>query len=207
MSFTRVDLQNRLAIHFNNPTYYTTQNFNDTIQDGTDEIVALAGTVMKSAELDYTANLTWYDMLSILPDYIGVISIFNLPTKKWLIPTSVRKLDRERLDWETCGGAPWYFTVVNHRYMGIYRKPLVQGYGRMVVYYVASSPVLTDSTAISIPDDHLQVLLDYSITDLQEQAQELTKAQLYFNSYSEGFDQLRIQIQNRRNPGRFVTLK
>lgn len=206
MSFTRLDVQTRLGNFFNNPTYYSTQNYNDSIQDGVDEIVAFTGAIMKSATLDFTPNLTWYDMVSLLPDYIGVIAVFNPQNKRWLLPTSLKKMNEERLDWEVVTGTPAYFTVVNFRYMAIFRKPAV-AYGKMYLYYMAAAPTLDDNTPIPIPDDHIQVVQDYANMDLQEQSQEFTKSEVLLQQYMEDLEVLRVALKEQRNADRVRMLK
>lgn len=203
-SYTRVSLAARLANFLPNPAYYQTVDFNDSIQDGLDEVAALTGCVYASATLPFQANLTYYDMLTLLPNYIGVIAIFNSVYKRWMFPTSLRKLQQVRFDWETASGPPYWFVPVSHRYIAIFMHPAVSDYGNMQVFYRASAPnPLTDSTILPIPDDHIHALEGYCITDLWEQNQEWDKASEYLqNSYIPDCEKLKIYIQNRTNTGR-----
>ena len=203
MSFTRLDLESRLANFFPNNQYYQQFDFQDSIQDGSDELCAFTGCVMDSATIPFTAGVTYYDMLTLIPNYIGVIAIFNSVYKRWMFPTSLRKLAQVRWDWETAFGPPYWFAPVSHRYIAIFMKPGQPGYGNMQVFYRASGPnPLQDTTPIPIPDDHIQSIEEYCITDLLEQEQEWTKASKYFQSYQENCEKLKIYIQSRRNIGR-----
>jgi len=204
---TRVDLQGRLQNQFNNSTYYDTQSVNDSIQDGLDEVVAFSGCVMASATLPFTQNVSYYDMLTLLPNYVGVFAIFNSVIKRWLIPTSVKHLDQVRIDWESAFGTPYYFVPINHRYVAIYKKPNNIGYGNMYVYYMASAPLLDDGTNIPIPDDHMTALESYCIQDLWEMQQEFSKASEYTQTYGENLDMLRVYMKNRRNSDRQASLR
>lgn len=204
---TRVDLQTRLQNFFQNSTYYSADDLNNCIQDGMDEVAAFTGCIYASASLPFIAGKSYYDMLSLLPNYIGVIAIFNAVINRWLIPTSIRKLDQVRIDWETCGGTPYYFVPVNHRYVCIYYKPLQVNYGNMYVFYRASAPLLTDQLSIPIPDDHIQALESYCIEDLWEQNQEWGKAGEYFEIYGKNMDLLRVAMANQRNPARMPGLR
>lgn len=204
---TRVDLQGRLQNHFNNSTYYDPVSFNDSIQDGLDEVVARTGVVLASATLPFTQNTTYYDLITLLGNYIGVYAIFNNVIKRWLIPTSVKHLDQVRIDWETAYGTPYYFVPINHRYIAIYKKPSNIGYGNMFIYYIASAPLLTDTTSIPIPDDHILALESYCIRDLWAQQQEFTKASEYTDTYGKNLEALRVLIKNRRNSDRQVSLR
>lgn len=207
MPYNRVQLTSRLQNFFSNPVYYQSVDFNDSIQDGLDEIAAVTGVVYASATLAFTKNTSYYDMLTLLPNYIGVIAVFNSSINRWMIPTSLTKLNQARWDWEVAGGTPYWYVPVNHRYMAIYMKPLADGYGNMQVFYRASAPTLTDSTNIPIPDDHIQALESYVISDLWEQNQEFSKASDYLQtSYLPDVETLRIYIKNRRDPDRQVRL-
>jgi hypothetical protein len=203
----RLDMQVRLQNFFNNPAYYTSIDMNDSIQDGLDEVVAFSGCVYKSAVVHFQQNLTYYNLLQQLPDYLGLVAMFNNVIKRWMFASSVRKFQQDRIDWECVYGTPQYFSVVNHRYVAIYRKPSVPNYGDMIVYYRAAAPLLDDSTKIPIPEDHINVLEDYVITDLWEQNQEFTKAQDQLAKYQANLEELRKYIRNKRNPDRTMSLR
>lgn len=203
----RIDLTQKLQRFFNNPRYYQSVDFNDSIQDGVDEVVAFSGCVYKSAVVPFQKNLTYYNMISILPDYLGVVAIFNQTIKRWLFPSSVRKFNQDRIDWECANGTPYYFDVINHRYVVIYRKPSVDNYGNMIVYYRATAPLLDDNTQIPIPDDHITALEQYNITDLWEQNQEFSKAAENLEMYKTNLEELRVYIRNKRMYDRIPNLK
>ena len=204
---TRVDLQVRLQNFFQNTPYYPTVDLNNSIQDGMDEVAAFTGCIYKSAVVPFIAGKSYYDMLTLLPDYIGVIAIFNNTIKRWLISTSVRKLDQVRIDWETSLGTPYYFCPINHRYVVIWMKPGAINYGDMFVFYRAAAPALTDLLPIPIPDDHIQALESYCIKDLWEMNQEFGKAGEYMDVYDKNIETLRVYMESLRNPGRTVSLR
>lgn len=205
---TRVDLQVRLQNHFNNSVYYDIQSMNDSIQDGMDDAAAFAGGIIfKSTTLAFQQDVTYYDMLTLLPDYIGLYAMFNHTINRFMFPTSVKQLDQVRIDWESAYGVPYYFVPINHRYIAIYKKPSIPNYGEMFVYYIAAAPVLTDSTEIQIPDDHIKALESYCIQDLWAQQQEFTKASEYFETYIKDLEDLRVWVKNRRNSDRQMSLR
>jgi len=180
---------------------------NDSIQDGVDEICAFTGCIYASATINFAAGKSYYDLLTLLPNYIGVVAIFNNNIKRWLIPTSQRKLDQDRIDWETALGTPYYFVPISHRYVAIYKKPGAAGYGNMFVFYRAAAPTLVDATNIPIPDDHLTALENYCVTDLFEQNQEFIKARNHLESYINDLESLRVYMRNKRLPDRLPSLK
>jgi hypothetical protein len=202
----RVQLQTRLQNHFQNSVYYSGANLNDSIQDGLDEVCAFSGCLFKSATLPFVNNLTYYDLLTLLPDYIGVVAMFNAVTRRFLFPKTRRKFNQVRIDWETAGGTPWYFSPVSHRYVAIYKKPLVPNYGNFYIFYRASAPTLNDSTAIPIPDDHITCLESYCKADLWEQNQEFSKGGTELNTYIASLEQLRVYM-GKKDPDRMVSLR
>lgn len=204
---TRLDLQIRLQNHLNNPTYYTVDDMNNSLQDGLDEVCAFTGCIWKSATLLYTPFTTYYDMLNLLPDYIGIYAMFNSTTRRFMVPTSLKKFNQVRIDWDTAYGTPYYFSPINHRYVAIYMKPTTNNYGSMVVFYRASAPLMSDETVIPIPDEHLTALESYSKADLWEQAQEFGKATPEFKNYTESLEDLRVLMRSKRNFDRTVSLR
>jgi hypothetical protein len=204
---TRLDLQNRLGMFFQNNTYYQTIDFNDSLQDGIDEIAAFTGCIYNSATLPFTANTTYYDLLTLLPDYIGVVAIFSTGINRFLIPTSLTKLDQDRIDWEVAAGTPYYFVPISHRYIAIYKKPITAGYGNFFIYYRAAAPQLTDTTLIPIPEDHMYALETYSECDLLEQNQEWNKATAMFQNYQKELVQLKLYMRSKLNPDRVSSLR
>jgi hypothetical protein len=204
---TRLDVARKLNNQFNNPTYYTTDDLNASLQDGVDEVCAVSGCIYKSASLPFTQYTTYYDMLTLLPDYIGIVAMWNNVIKRWMFPTSLRKLNMQREDWDSAYGTPYYFCPITHRYVAIWLKPGVTNYGQMFVFYRAAAPALTDTTQIPIPDEHITALELYSITDLWEQAQEWGKASDSLQDYLKNLEALRTLMRNKRDPDRGMQLK
>lgn len=204
---TRLDLAAKLNNQFNNTIYYDQQAINDSLQDGIDEVAAVAGCVTKSAAIPFTANTTYYDMLTLLPDYVGVIAIWNDVIHRWMYPTSLRKLNQQRFDWDAQFGTPYYFCPISHRYIAIWLKPSIANYGRMFVFYAAAAPQMDDNTQVPIPDEHITALEFYSITDLWEQAQEWGKASASLRDYIANLENLRVLIKNKRFRDRTPGLK
>src|SRR5262245_4943488 len=204
---TRIDIEDRIQSTFNNTVFYDKLSMDDAIQDGLDEVCAFTGCIYKSAQLPFTQFTTYYDLLTLLPDYIGLVAIFNQVSNRWMTPSSHKKFDLDRPDWDTAYGTPWYFSAISHRYVAIYKKPAVSDYGNMFVYYRAAAPLLADDTAIPIPDEHLAALESYCEADLWEQAQEWGKSGLAIKDYVKDLNALRVVMRNKRNPDRYVNLR
>ena len=140
---------------------------------------------------------------------ILVLLRFLAPVSLWfLIPTSLTKLDQDRIDWEIAAGTPYYFCPISHRYIAIYKKPITPNYGNMFVYYRAAAPTLNDATLIPIPEDHINALETYSECDLLEtRIREFNKASLMFKAYQENFQRLRLYMRGKLNPDRMSSLR
>jgi len=204
--FNRVDIKLKVTNFFQNPAYYLGADLNDSIQDGTDEITAFSGCNYGVALIPFVGSLSYYDLLTLIPNYIGVIAIFNGATKCWMTPTSVRKLDQYRPDWETAIGTPEFFVPINHRYIAICKKPLVQDYGNMYMLYVSSSPVLDDATTLPFPSEYAQLIEAYVKTDLWEQNEEFTKASKEFLIYQQQLQKLHTLVHSKRQIDRLPSL-
>jgi hypothetical protein len=199
-------MQIRLQNYLQNSVYYPSIDINNSLQDGLDEIVAFTGCVYKSAVIPFTQFVTYYDLLTLLPDYVGLVAMFNSVIRRWMFPRTLKKFNQDRIDWDTAFGTPYWFAPINHRYVAIYLKPGTAGYGNMLVFYVAAAPQITDSTFLPIPDEHLTVLENYSATDLWEQGQEFSKAEPYLKSYIESLGDLRKLVKSQRNRDRYMGL-
>jgi hypothetical protein len=124
-----------------------------------------------------------------------------------MFPTSLRKLDNVRIDWETTIGTPYYFVPVSHRYLAIWMKPSAPTYGNMFILYRSSAPTIFDNTQIPIPDDHIQSLENFCITEMFEMQQEFTKAGLMLPQYQKDLDLLTTYMREKQNPSRAQNLK
>jgi hypothetical protein len=203
---TRDELRARLQLTMANNVYYTQDDFNNSIQDAVDEVVVSTGCLPKAVRLSFINNLTYYDFMTLIPDFYALTAIFNIVTKRWMNPNSLRRFDEDRPDWEVCAGTPDDFAVVNHRYTAIYKKPNTTGYGDMFVFYKATAPTLVGSSVLPMADVFTDSPQDYAIADLWEQQQEWTKAGAHFKDYVGSVQRLKEYV-NQRIPERLPFLR
>ena len=144
--------------------------------------------------------------LTLLGDYIGVVAVFNSTIKRWMTPAGLYRFDKDRIDWESAAGVPYFYSVVNHRYMAIYKKPIVNGYGNMYVFYRAASPTLGPLDTFAIPDDFIEAERAYVLSDLWAQNQEWVKAGNKMEEYKAVLGQLKTWIHSQRIPDRIPML-
>lgn len=203
---TKADLIKRIQLQLNNDVYYTATDLNDSIQDCLDEIVAFSGLRLLAASIPFVNNLTYYDLQTLLPNFLAIYAVYNRVTKRWMYPNSIRRFDNDRLDWETAPGTPYFFSPISYRYMAIYKKPVVDTYGDMWIFYIGTADILDNEVSL-LPNTIRAELLDSAVfTDLYEQNQEWTKAQNFFTNYQEGLLELRNWIQTGRIPDRILHL-
>jgi hypothetical protein len=193
---TRADLELRLTNHFENSTYYESGDLSASIQDGYDELCAYTGILYGSTTVAFTQDKTYYDLITLIPGLLAVVAIFNSTTRRWLIPVSHAALEVEGSNWNTVFGAPDLFTVLSHRFISIFPKPSITSYGDMVVYYKRSAPAIGSADAFLVEDEHVRVIEQYCISDLQAQAQEWTKSTKEFMAYVQAIEQMRITVQS-----------
>lgn len=201
---TRAEIAGRVQADLNdNAVFFEPADLEFSLQDGYDEIAAVTGLIEKATTLNLSASTTYYDLRTLIPDFIGVIAIWNTVTKRYLIPVSLLWLEKTRPDWEVCLGAAEYFWPINFRYIAIFRQRADPCY----IFYRASAPALASDTELFLPAEHIRVLQDYSTADLLETQREFKTASPYFNNYIEGIEKLRRYVQNKLNIGRLGGLR
>jgi hypothetical protein len=174
--------------------FYSADDVNDAIQDGYDEIVAYTGCIENAVSLQFQSGLNYYDFYTLIPDYLGVVAIWNKSMKRWMIPVSLRELDDMRWDWERAVGSPYLFCPLNYRYVIIF--PRMMSAGEMYVFYKAKANTLTGSDVLNIPPEICSEIMEhYLLADLHEQREEFTKAQMAYKTYWEEVQALIYRIR------------
>lgn len=181
---TRDEIVARASQNLNDFGYfYKADDFNDSIQDAYDEVVSLTGCYPKATTVAVTANKSYYDLPTLITDFVALRGIYNHRIKRWLIPKSMRWLDAQRDDWEITNGEPEYFVPINFKYVAIYPRPTSTS-GNFWVFYYAAADTLIGSSTPNLPsvsgDESLE---NYITADLFEQAEEWLKAQEYYGEY------------------------
>ena len=178
--------------------FYLDPEINDSIQDGYDEVAAYTGCIESAAAVDFEANLVYYDFLTLIPDFIALVALWNRRTKRWLQPCSDRELDKMAENWETITGEPSYFVPKSHRYAFLHPALPVDSAGDLYVFYKAQADQMSDSSVIQIPEPIAQdILFNYTTGDMFEQAEEWNKATLYGADYKSTLNKLILQISKR----------
>lgn len=175
--------------------FYSSDDLVDSIQDAYIEIAAFSGCIEKAVEIPWQSNRTYWDLIELIPDFLSLVAIWNTNNKRWLVPATIRQLDKMDKSWEKTTGQPILFSPLSYRYVAIYPR-LISATGSMYVFYKAVAPVITGSDTFQIPPDICSDLLQSYVTcDLLEQAEEFKKAQLRYEEYLDSLEKLRVRIE------------
>jgi len=205
---TRDEIVAKAALNLNDAGYfYKPEDFNEAVQDGYDEIVSLTACYPKATTIAVTANKSYYDLPTLISDFVALRGIYNSRVRRWLIPKTPRWLDMQRNDWELQTGEPEYFAVFNYRYVGIYPRVTATS-GNFWVFYYAAADTLSGSSSPNLPavsgDEAIE---NYVTADLFEQAEEFVKAQEYFNEYTRCLREVELYRDTLRLPDYVDSLK
>lgn len=178
----------------------------DSIQDGYEEVCALAQTREKMALLSFVSDLTYYNFYTLIDDYVNVIAIFNKNTNRWLDQRDKQFFDIVRYDWECAHGNPSDYWPVDFQRIAFYPH-LVSAIGQMEVFYAAKANILTDASTPEVLDPNTRILEYYCTADLLEQAEEFTKAAIWWEKYQMELSLLISRTSNRLFPDRVRQLQ
>lgn len=163
-------------------TFYDADSINQSLQDGYNEVAAKCRCITKSAIVQQLANQPYYDFLGGgVTDYLGTIAIFNQDTQFWLRDdVSIRDFDRIRRDWEQWAGEPQFWAPHSKQYIAIcpVLATVTEYINQFTLWYWAQAPSFTEDSSVPLIATDMQSMLEwYATGDLLEDAQEVTKAQ------------------------------
>src|SRR5215469_14507205 len=77
-----------------------------SIQDGYNLLAALTESIETYITLPFQSGKVFYDLSSLIPNFLRVFGIYNNNTQRWMYPTSMLELYRIRDNWEMATGDP-----------------------------------------------------------------------------------------------------
>jgi len=170
-----------------NQVFFEQTSVNASIQDAYNEVAAKCRCIIKSTNLAQQANKPYYAPLALgVTDYMGVIGIYNNDTSFWLRDDiSLRDFDRIRRDWEIWAGEPQFWAPHSLAYFAVTPNlSQVTGANTFTLWYWGTAPSLsTDASVPLIAADMQSLLEDYATADQLEAAEEVSKAQPYWQRY------------------------
>lgn len=199
-----VAIQARVTRNLNDAgvVYYRNKDYTDSIQDGYDEVAARTACIEKIATVPFVNNQTYYDFMTLIPDFMAIKGIFNGRIKRWMIPSMAPELDGFRIDWEMAKNEPNYFFPVNFRWVAIFPIPASSNSGNnnMYIWYAAQADTLAQTSIPQIPPDNINLLEFYTTADLLDQSEEYSKADFYWALYEKNMLEFTADVANRKYP-------
>lgn len=195
------NLEDEDALHF------TSDDINDAIQDGYDELALETLCVEKIANVNWVANQVYYNFSSLISDFYNVFAIWNKRNNKWIGGVTWRELRESTFKWSTMLGETFLWAPFGYSHIGIYRTPTVDdSTNPMVVMYSAQAETLIGSDTPSFPPDLHDTLVEYATGDLLNQDLEYTKSLIYINRYEEKKQRIKDWMNKRSTPDRIYSL-
>lgn len=206
MSQTRDQIASKILENLENvgASFFTSTDVNNSIQDAYDDITCYCGQIEKSALVSLQANLSYYDLSTLISDYLAVTAIYNYTTSKWLENIGRPELDLKRWDWELWEGNLQWFFPLDVKYIGV--CPRVNATtGTMEVFYRAKANTLSASSVPFILKDYSKLIEFYATGDLLESIKEFVKADIWLSQYLELRERYKIANKQLANADRILT--
>lgn len=185
--------------------YYSDEDFTDVFLDVYDDIVAQVLPFEKSVNITLTAYKVYYDLYNTIDDYILPAAIYHQDSQRWLTQRSQKYLEGIDSEWEQTKGNPYYYCVIDYRYIAIYPHPTSSG-AVMKVFYKYRPPESADADLIPLSSHNDLMFADGMTEDLLAQAGEYQKAGQYFIDYIEAVRKESSLVESRTYPDRILRL-
>ena len=188
---TFLEIKTNIKANLGNSAFYSVTDITDSVQDAYDEIVTLSQCIVKKIVISFQNNLNYYNFQDqtnfpaiYVADFIAATALFNNNTKQWLLDNkTLRDFDLDREDWENWIAQPLYWAPTNdYKRIAIVPKFNI-AVGNFDLYYWAAPPTVVDSETPLLPPDYQNLIELYSTADLLEQAEEFSKAAVYWEEF------------------------
>jgi hypothetical protein len=175
--------------------YYTLSDVNESITDSYNRIAVVTGCLTKAVLVTPQLNCYW-DVKSVVPDYLYPVGIYNYNTNCWLEGRYCKSFDQFRWDWELWLGEPEWFAPVDYRRLALVPHQVNPSSQQFLLIYRAVPPVLDDSYQFPIIQPLQNVFVHYCLGDLLEQAKEYQKASPNWEAYKRYILEVRQSVKN-----------
>jgi hypothetical protein len=195
---TRDELSALVQTNLNDSGIFTTpEEVQDAIQDGYEDLTVTHGLLPKAIAINETANRVFYDLVTLIPDFVALRGIYRASTKYWLVSRDIRWMQYQRDDWELQTGSSTDFWVANYRRVALFPHATVSTASNLWVFYYANAPTLLGSSDLNIPvDSGFRALENYATSVLLTKAEEWTKAEIYEKQFNEDAEECKT-FRNR----------
>jgi hypothetical protein len=189
-------------------SFFTSTDINNAIQDGYDEISAFCHQIDATGNITLVVNKTYYNVPTLLSDFLTVVAVYNNNTKRWLDPTSPRILRDTRWDWENWIGEPKFFFPHSWEYIGIAPKPgILSANPTLTLFYRAQADTLASSSIPKLNTNYNRLIESYAVFDLLTQAREYKKAQSFYKDYIAGIKEYKCETKSFASSDRIYGLR
>jgi hypothetical protein len=198
MIFTDIKTSIRKNLDDLNISFFSGPDIDDSVTDAYNDIVIRSKCILKKA-----AGLSWIGALSYIDfvadygitDYLATTAIFNVNLNRFLEDNlAITHFDIIRNDWEICVGEPTNWAPSSAKRIAIFPRQSVSQ-GTFDLYYWATPPTIADADTPLIASDKQQMFDQYSVADLLEQAEEYTKAMVFWKEYFKNLEEYKDRVQ------------
>lgn len=146
---------------------------------------------------------TWFNMLSIFPDWIVPLRITNLAGQK-IRPARMDDLGSLDSQWPISVGTPTRYVFRGVDLIGIYKQP-ARATAVNVTYARGPVDLVNDSDIPEIPEEYHSHLVGYGIYRCRqvEGAAEFEKSLSYFNGFLDGATHYGDYVRSRNLGSRY----
>lgn len=177
-------------------TFYSEEDIAESVQDAYDDVAFQTQCIVKRVSLDFPLK-PYINFREHVVDFMSTIAIYNGNTNRWLLDCfTLREFDKMRDDWELWTGTP------NYRASASFELEVILPYyssaptEQMTLVYAASAPTITSNDdEILIAVDFKDLLEQYAMADLLEQAEEFSKALEFWNLYIQGVEDYKDRVK------------
>lgn len=184
-TFTQIKANIRTELGDSIASSFSQQDIDDSVQDAYNEVVCLSQCIIKKVSaISFQANLNYYDMTTIVTDYLATTAIFSNLTNLWLLDDkTIKDFDKDRIDWELWTGSPIWWAPCNDAKRIAMVPRLTTATGTFDLYYWATAPTIINSSSPLVPLDFHNLIEIYSIADLLESYEEFNKAHAFWEEF------------------------
>ena len=181
--------------------FYTDEDIFDSLQDGYEEISLRTECIEKVVSISFPAT-PYLDVPTLVPDYFRPFGIYDRNQKLFLTPTTFKILESFDEKWETTTGTPEWFVPLDFKYIAFYPYYATVPVYNLYLFYSAVAPDFTSSNTLDIPANHENVILNYVVNDLLDQALEFKKSGALYGEYISDVTRLKSELGKRNNSDR-----
>lgn len=182
------------------PVYWEVLDVELSLNDGLAEMADATEYYETTYALALAVATTYYDLRLFTHEPLRVTSVYNRTTSRWLIPSSVRDLDKIDPRWGLVPGEPDRYFVRGLFTLGVFPRPTT--IETVDVYHTAMPPVLALAADTPIfPAEFHVGLIEYALADLLSQDGEAKEALAHWEKYLEYESGLSTWVKNRAKNG------